>query len=74
MTTSVNGIVIAERIRTEFNNETFSPEPGQDIHLTLSVGIAQYKSQEDMKAFVSRVDQLMYQAKKNGKDRVCSQA
>ena len=74
MTTSVNGIVIAERIRTEFNNETFSPEPGQDIHLTLSVGIAQYKSQEDMKAFVSRVDQLMYQAKKNGKDRVCLQA
>ena len=74
MTTSVNGIVIAERIRAEFNNETFSPEPGQDIHLTLSVGIAQYKSQEDMKAFVSRVDQLMYQAKKNGKDRVCSQA
>ncbi len=35
-------------------------------------GLAQYKPQEDMKAFVHRVDQLMYQAKKNGKDRVCS--
>ena len=29
--------------------------------------------QEDMKAFVHRVDQLMYQGKKNGKDRVCSE-
>jgi len=74
MTTSVNGVVIAERIRTEFNKETFSPEPGQDIHLTVSIGIAQYKPQEDMKSFVNRVDQLMYQAKKNGKDRVCSEA
>ena len=74
MTTSVNGVVIAERIRTEFNKETFSPEPGQDIHLTVSIGIAQYKPQEDMKSFVNRVDQLMYQAKKNGKDGVCSEA
>jgi diguanylate cyclase (GGDEF)-like protein len=74
MTISVNGVVIAERIRTEFNNETFCPEPGQDIHLTVSIGIAQYKSQEDMKAFVNRVDQVMYRAKKNGKDRVCLEA
>ena len=34
---------------------------------------AQYKPHEDMKAFVLRVDQLMYQGKKNGKDRVCSE-
>jgi PleD family two-component response regulator len=40
----------------------------------VSIGLAQYKSQEDMKAFVNRVDQLMYQAKKNGKDRVCSES
>ena len=74
MTTGVNGVVIAERIRAEFNNETFSPEPGENIHLTVSIGITQYKPQEDMKSFVNRVDQLMYQAKKNGKDRVCSEA
>ena len=34
----------------------------------------QCKSQEDIKDFVHRVDQLMYQTKKNGKDRVCSES
>jgi diguanylate cyclase (GGDEF)-like protein/PAS domain S-box-containing protein len=71
MTASADGAVTAERIRTEFKKESFSPVPGQDVHVTVSIGLAQYKPQEDMKAFVHRVDQLMYQGKKNGKDRVC---
>jgi len=74
MTTSANGAVTAERIRAEFKKENFLPAPGQDVHMTMSIGLAQYKTQEDMKAFVHRVDQLMYQAKKNGKDRVCSES
>ena len=73
MTTSADGAVTAERIRTEFKKETFSPTLGQDVHVTVSIGLSQYKPQEDMKAFVHRVDQLMYQGKKNGKDRVCSE-
>ncbi len=74
MTTSADGAVTAERIRTEFKKESFSPAPGQDAHVTVSIGIAQYKQQEEMKAFVHRVDRLMYQGKKNGKDRVCSKS
>jgi diguanylate cyclase (GGDEF)-like protein/PAS domain S-box-containing protein len=72
MTTSADGSVTAERIRTKFKNEIFSPAPDQEVHLTVSIGLAQYKPQEDMKAFVQRADKIMYQAKKNGKDRVCS--
>jgi len=71
MTASEAGIVIAERIRKEFKAEHFSPLPDQDICVTVSIGIAQYRPQADMKAFVNQVDQLMYQAKKNGKDQVC---
>ena len=41
--------------------------------MTVSIGLAQYKPQEEMKVFVHRVDQLMYQGKKNGLDRVCSE-
>ncbi|MBI4619634.1 MAG: diguanylate cyclase [Desulfobacterales bacterium] len=41
--------------------------------MTVSIGFAQYKPQEDVKAFIHRVDQLMYQAKKNGKDRFSSE-
>jgi diguanylate cyclase (GGDEF)-like protein/PAS domain S-box-containing protein len=72
ITTSANGTVIAERIRAELVKESFSPGAVKDVHMTVSIGLAQFKLQEDMKAFVQRVDQLMYQAKKNGKDRVCS--
>jgi diguanylate cyclase (GGDEF)-like protein len=74
MTTCEDGVVTAERIRMEFKKEHFSPAPGQDVHVTVSIGLAQYKQQEDMKTFVHRVDQLMYQGKKNGKDRVCSKS
>jgi diguanylate cyclase (GGDEF)-like protein/PAS domain S-box-containing protein len=66
MTTNTDGAVTAERIRTEFQKEHFSPVPGQDVRVTLSIGLAQYKAKEDMKALVHRVDQLMYQGKKNG--------
>jgi diguanylate cyclase (GGDEF)-like protein/PAS domain S-box-containing protein len=73
MTTSEDGTVTAERIRAELKKEIFPPVSGKHVYITVSIGLAQYKSQEDMKAFVHRVDQLMYQAKKNGKDRVYSE-
>jgi diguanylate cyclase (GGDEF)-like protein/PAS domain S-box-containing protein len=73
MTTSADGAVTAERIRTEFKRENFSPVPGRDFHVTMSIGLAQFRQQEEMKAFVHRVDKLMYRAKQNGKDRVCSE-
>jgi len=39
----------------------------------LGIDRAQYRQQEEMKAFVHRADQLMYPGKKNGKDRVCGE-
>jgi diguanylate cyclase (GGDEF)-like protein/PAS domain S-box-containing protein len=74
MTTSEDGAVTAERIRSELKKEIFSPVSGKDVYISVSIGLAQYKPQEDMKAFVHRVDQLMYQSKKNGKDRVCPES
>jgi two-component system, cell cycle response regulator len=74
MTTSAEGTVTAERIRTEFQKETFCPAPGQEAHMTVSLGVAQYKAKEEMRAFIHRVDQLMYQGKKSGKNRVCSES
>ncbi|MFZ2395618.1 MAG: GGDEF domain-containing protein [Smithella sp.] len=72
MTTSDEGVVTAERIREELKKENFSPMPNKQVYLTVSIGVAQYKKQEDVKAFVNRVDHLMYQGKKNGKNRTCS--
>ena len=73
MTTSGRGLVIAERIRNEFKKEVFSPAPGKNICITMSIGLSQYKPNEDLRAFVHRVDQLMYQAKKNGRDCIYSE-
>ena len=74
MATSKVAAISAERIRTELKKEIFSPALDREVHITLSIGLAQYRPQEDMKAFVHRVDQLMYQAKKNGKDRIYLEA
>ena len=70
MTMSDEGIVTAKRIQTELRKEAFSPMLGQEVYVTVSIGLAQYKPKEEMKAFVNRVDQLMYHAKKNGRDRI----
>ena len=73
-TSSEEGIVTAKRIQTELRKENFSLASGQEVYVTVSIGLAQYKPKEEMKAFVHRVDQLMYQAKKNGRDRICPES
>jgi diguanylate cyclase (GGDEF)-like protein len=64
--------VVAERIRTEFRAERFRPSPGREESKTVSIGIAQYQSREELKEFISRADRNMYEAKRLGKDRVYS--
>jgi diguanylate cyclase (GGDEF)-like protein len=71
MTTSEEGLVTAKRIQKELRKENFYPELGQEVNITVSIGLAQYKPKEEMKAFVRRVDNLMYQAKKEGRNRIC---
>jgi diguanylate cyclase len=39
--------------------------------MTVSIGLAQYKPKEEMKTFIHRLDKLMYQAKKDGRNRIC---
>jgi diguanylate cyclase (GGDEF)-like protein len=70
MTTSEEGIVTAKRIQTELRKENFSPVLGHEVYITVSIGLAQYKPKEEIKAFVHQVDQFMYQAKNNGRDRI----
>jgi len=73
MTTKEEGSVTAERIREELKSENFSPAPDSKVYLTVSIGVAQYNQNEDMRDFVNRVDHLMYKSKRNGKNRICSE-
>ena len=73
MTTIEDGTIMAERIQAELMEKAFSPVSGQNVYLTASIGFAQYMPNEEMKAFVHRVDQLMYQAKKKRKHSIYSE-
>jgi len=48
-----------------------SPDAGRGSLVNADIGLRQYRPQEDMKDFVQRVDQQMYQAKNSGKDQMC---
>lgn len=69
-TESKETIDIAERIRKRFETETFSPTPEDTVHVTVSIGTAQYQPDEKLSVFVNRADEAMYEAKKQGKNRV----
>jgi diguanylate cyclase (GGDEF)-like protein len=59
----------AERIRKMIAGYNFEPVQ----HITASFGVVMYKKDESLEAFINRGDQVMYQAKKAGKNRVvCS--
>ena len=70
MTTGAEGSITAERINAKIRTTTFSPPPDQDVYVTVSTGVAQYRSKECIRSFVNRADQLMYEGKKRGKNRV----
>jgi len=72
VTSIEEGIVKAKRIQAELRKETFSSVLDQNINMTFSIGLAQYKPMEEMKTFVHRVEKLMHKAKKDGRDRICS--
>jgi len=73
-TKSPDAIVVAERIRrtvatTEFYPFTLDGHP-EIATKTVSVGITEFHPHDDMKSFVIRTDNAMYQAKKSGRNKV----
>jgi len=59
---------IAERIRDRVREEVCLPD-GRPI--TLSIGIAELMAGEDVLPFISRTDEVLYRAKREGRDRIC---
>jgi diguanylate cyclase (GGDEF)-like protein len=64
--------VFAERICNCVEN-SFFPCLGPDSRVTVSIGLTEYRMQEDIEKTISRADELLYKAKKGGRNRVeCS--
>jgi diguanylate cyclase (GGDEF)-like protein len=60
----------AERLRTDFEGRVLSPPSETEAHMTVSIGVGRYCPGESADAFLKRVDEAMYLAKKDGKNRV----
>ncbi len=61
---------VAEKIRKRFKTETFYPTSDKAVHVTVSIGVAQYIFEEELSAFIKRADNAMYVSKEKGKNRV----
>jgi diguanylate cyclase (GGDEF)-like protein len=69
-TNLMQAYTIGERFRKEIENSTM--ECGEDmLRITVSLGIAQYRSNESREKWIERADKAMYLAKQQGRNRVC---
>lgn len=60
----------AERIRQNIKSLVFYPEPGKELRVTVSIGVADSDGTELPDKLIERADMALYEAKRNGKDRV----
>jgi diguanylate cyclase (GGDEF)-like protein len=70
--TPLDGAVkIAEELRRLVEQHAFVVE-GEQIKITISIGVSELKKGMDVKAFYKSADEMLYQAKRTGRNRVCS--
>jgi diguanylate cyclase (GGDEF)-like protein len=61
---------VAQRIRSALEAERFSPGNGQDVQITISIGVTEYQEKEELSTFIQRADKAMYVSKQNGRNKV----
>lgn len=66
-----NAMETAERIRQQISSKLFRAPSGEDVHVTMSFGIAVYrKHARQIDELIKKADKALYRAKDNGRDRV----
>lgn len=63
------GAIIAEKIKNEIENTTFVFN-NIKIKITATMGIKQFNSIDNIDKIINKVDLLMYDGKKNGKNKI----
>ena len=66
-------IKIAEKMRKKCESKSFSPGPFEQFNVTVSAGVTTFYSEDDNDSILDRADQLMYRAKKTGKNTVIAE-
>ena len=62
-------VIVASKIKIAIKEHLFS---NKDLRITASFGVSQLLSEDTETTFISRGDNLLYEAKKTGKDKVIS--
>ncbi len=66
-TSTRGGELAGERIRKMIAKQEFR----DDYNITVSIGVAEYRLGETVPQLLSRCDEALYQAKRDGRNRVC---
>ena len=61
---------VAQRIRAALEAEPFSPQDGEEVTVTISIGLTEYHAKEELSTFIQRADQAMYRSKRSGRNKV----
>lgn len=69
-TDCVGAGVVAERIRTRMERTAMDSGKGYTFEITVSLGIGARLDNDDVDSLVGRADRALYNAKKNGRNRV----
>ena len=59
----------AERMRRSISEQDFQLSDGTEKTITVSIGVATFNGEEDIKALIERADKALYRAKNEGRNR-----
>lgn len=69
--TSLKGSkIMVEKIRIKLEKNPFVDKEGNKIFITVSIGLAQYKSEYELNDLIKASDYVLYKAKNNGRNQV----
>jgi two-component system, cell cycle response regulator len=69
MTTSAKEDLVAES-QAILNVISSGPMSSKELKITVSIGVTEHSFEEDIESFIKRVDEALYKAKSNGRNRV----
>ena len=63
-------IAVAERVRQAIENEIHVLSNPRPLQITVSIGVAEYLTDEKKESFIHRADSAMYASKRNGRNKI----